>query len=603
MAAVSHGNQISIAVLPFENLLEKTALNYFCTGLIEDLIVDLSHFSDLRVISSYSARKLSAGDMDEIEAARNIDIQYVLKGSIWYHKNTLRITTHLLSTANGEVIWSDRFDATEDQLFELQDTIIERVVSSISTEVEYSLLHEARKKTTNLVAYDCWLRGMDQLRYGSLEADQKARDFFSQALDRDPDYAKAYAGLSLSYFNEWSCQLWDLYEKSAEEAFKYASKAYQLNESDHVIQMILGRVYLYKRQFDEAEHHIEKSLELNKNDADSLVQLASCMAFLGRAAEGEVLFQRAISLNPFRNLWYYQYGSFVMFVQGKYEQSITMALKRQLTNIWVDLPGYIAAAYAHLEDMEKAHQFLTIFTDSFISTINKGKSASKEEILQWIRLANPFKHQEDYNILFEGLSKSGLDSKTACVKDLRQLDQSSHFIKPSVFRNENKIWYFAFEGQETTMPELKGFYDIQKLLIAPEKNIHCTELMGTESTMSDDVTIDDQAKHAYKKHITELNEELDEARELHDLGRIERIQNELDTLIKHLNQNLGIGNKSRKLNAPSEKARAAVTLRIRTAIKKIESYHSTLSKHLTFSIQTGTYCRYSPEDAREWVIT
>jgi TolB-like protein len=345
----SAATSTALAVLPFENLSGEDRFNYFSRELVEELIIDLSHFPALEIISSYTSSRLNDPDLDEIEEAKKISVDYLLKGSLHLQPDSIRLTTQLLETNNRKIIWADRFDSPLDSIFEIQKNIVERVVFTISAEVDNNLLKSAREKpVTNLAAYECWLRGMDRLRLGTLEADHQAREFFNQALTIDPNYSRAYVGLSLSHFNEWSCQLWEIYEQSEKSAYNYAAKAFQLDDSDHIVQMILGRVYIYRRQFEEAEYHIDRSLELNSNDADTLVQLATCMAFLGRAAEGERLFKKALRLNPYRNLWYYQYGSFTYFVQKKYQKAIEMALKRQIEKAWVDLPAEIAAAYAHL---------------------------------------------------------------------------------------------------------------------------------------------------------------------------------------------------------------------------------------------------------------
>ncbi len=181
-----------------------------------------------------------------------------------------------------------------------------RVAAEIAAQIDKAQLAAARRKPiTTLAAYDCWLRGMDHLRQGTLAADQEARKIFRQALKIDPQYGRAYAGLSLSYFNEWICNLWKLWEETQRKAYDYPRQAAQLDDSDHIIQLVLGRILLYRRRFDQAEEHIEKSMALNPNDADCLVQIASCKGYFGKPAEDEKLFAKALRLNPYRNIWYY----------------------------------------------------------------------------------------------------------------------------------------------------------------------------------------------------------------------------------------------------------------------------------------------------------
>lgn len=604
METGSSTSSASLAVLPFENLSGEEQYGFFSKELTEELIIDLSHFSALDIISSYTSSRLSDPDLDEIDAARKIDVDYLLKGSLHLQPESIRLNTQLLDTISRRIIWAERFDAPLDSIFEIQESIVERVVFTIAAEVDNSMLKVAREKpVTSLAAYECWLRGMERLRHGTLEADHEAREFFNQALAIDPNYSRAYVGLSLSHFNEWSCQLWELFEQSADSAYAYATKAFELDESDHLVQMILGRVYLYRRQFDEAEYHIDRSLELNSNDADTLVQLSSCMAFLGRSAEGEKLFKKALRLNPYRNLWYYQYGSVVYFIQKKYKTSIELALKRQIVSMWVDLPGFIAAAYGHIGEIEAARQYMQLFIETFTSSITRGRSPQANEILNWVRQANPFRYQEDIDRYVDGLQLAGIEELAAKEGKAAPLMKSPLPESRSIFKKEQAIWHFEFDGVETTMPDLKGFQDIAVLLANPESEIHCTELMGSEGSMDEkDVVIDEKARLAYEQHIKDLQSDLAEAQEINDIGRAEMLQKEMDQMIEHLSKSLGLGKRPRKMKSPTERARAAVTLRIRGAIKRLSEQHPSLGKHLTNSIRTGVFCSYSPETPREWIL-
>lgn len=605
MENVSREKAASLAVLPFENLSDEKQYKYFSRGLVEELIVDLSHFRGLQIISSYTSRRLSDPDLDALQAARKIDVDYLLKGSMYLQTEVIRLNIQLLHTGSGKLIWAERFDAPRDAVFDIQKSIIERIVFTISSELDSNLLTAAREKpVTSMAAYDCWLRGMDRLRLGTLEADREARKFFNQALSIDPHYARAYSGLSLSHFNEWSCQVWELFEESEKSAFTYASKAFKLNDSDYLVQMILGRVYLYRRQFDEAEYHISRSLELNGNDADNLVQLASCLAFLGRAAEGEKLFKKALRLNPYRNLWYYQYGSLVYFVLRKFNTSVDMALKRPLVNVWVDLPGFIAAAYAHMERSEEARKYAALFADTFVSSITRGRKPSVDEVVNWLTKANPFRYAEDRDSMVTGILQAGLEEALRSAGSTMVSGEEKRPSSPeTIFKKEQAIWHMVFDGVEITMPDLKGFHDISRLLFRPEEQIHCTDLMGGESSMDEnDYTMDGKARSQYENRIRELQEDIAEADEIHDLGRKEKLKEELEYLLDHLEKNLGLGGKPRKLKSSAERARAAVTLRIRGAIKKIDKHHPTLAKHFTNSLRTGIYCSYSPEEAVEWLL-
>ena len=160
-------------MLPFENLSDSPDDDYFSRGVVEDLITDLAHFSSLQVISSYTSRKIGVKTEDEMSAARQLDVDYLLKGNIRRHVNHIQIYTQLLDISSGSILWAERYDAPLDTIFDIQDDIVERLAGSISDRIEKALTAAARKKPlTSLAAYDCWLRGMEHLRQRTQAADE-----------------------------------------------------------------------------------------------------------------------------------------------------------------------------------------------------------------------------------------------------------------------------------------------------------------------------------------------------------------------------------------------------------------------------------------------
>lgn len=151
------------------------------------------------------------------------------------------------------------------------------------------------------------------------------------------------------------------------------------------------------------------------------------------------------------------------------------------------------------------------------------------------------------------------------------------------------------------MRSVKGFFGLARLLATPGEEVHCTDMIGTlDSLGNHDTAIDEKARQAYARRIRELHDEIAAAEEMNDLGRMERLSTELDQLTEHLTKALGIGQRARPLNAPTERARAVVTWRIRNAIKKINMAHPALGNHLTHAIRTGNFCAYAPEKAQVW---
>jgi hypothetical protein len=165
------------------------------------------------------------------------------------------------------------------------------------------------------------------------------------------------------------------------------------------------------------------------------------------------------------------------------------------------------------------------------------------------------------------------------------------------------LWRFSFERTAVTLPEVKGFRDLARLLAVPGKEMHCLEMMGGFGGAGDfEPVLDHKARLAYEQRMRELRSEIDAAEAMNDLARREKSSAELDRLTEHLAHALGVGRRDRQLNATVERARTAVTWRIRSAIKKIEAAHPTLGRHLTNSIRTGVFCSYAPEKEIAWVL-
>ncbi|HET7722825.1 MAG TPA: hypothetical protein VFK43_22850, partial [Acidimicrobiales bacterium] len=164
-------------------------------------------------------------------------------------------------------------------------------------------------------------------------------------------------------------------------------------------------------------------------------------------------------------------------------------------------------------------------------------------------------------------------------------------------------WEIDFAGRTVHAKASKGLADIAKLLAVPGKEIHCLELMGAavEQSSTGDV-LDGEARRAYEQRIRDLQEDIDDAEAANDLARAERAQVELDTLVEHLAAALGLGGRSRSTGGSAERARSAVTQRIRTTIRRLGADHPELGRHLEASITTGTYCSYRPERPVTWAV-
>ena len=157
-----------------------------------------------------------------------------------------------------------------------------------------------------------------------------------------------------------------------------------------------------------------------------------------------------------------------------------------------------------------------------------------------------------------------------------------------------------FGGARAILPDLKGLHDIRRLLERPGEEVHCLDLAEREAEGPGDAILDERARTALRSRIRDLQEDLAEAEDMNDIGRAERLRAEMDTLVETLSRALGLGGRGRRLGDLSEKARTAVTWRIRHAQRRIEAAHPALGRHLANALRTGTFCLYRPEAPVVW---
>ncbi|WP_422079904.1 tetratricopeptide repeat protein [Ulvibacterium sp.] len=583
--------ETTIAVLPFRFLGDAEHMSPVINGLTEDLIINFSKFIGLSVISQYSTQHIA--DATDIGAISRLGADYIITGTFRPLGDNFRIGVQLIRTRDNTVVFAGNHDETLESILSTQDAITQQMVSVLQRQIDHDLLSYSYKKSSvDLAAYENWLLGKHLLKKGTVESDAAAREHFEAALRIDPGFARAYSGISLSYFNEWSCQLWDRWEVSQKGAHEFALKAIELDENDYISLAVLGRTYLYLGDYDKSELFLRKSLRMNPNDADNLIQIAFYLVYLGHTKEGEQLYLRAKTLNPLHPEVYLPYGSFIYFELGDFKKSVALGEKVK-ASVWTDFSAYMAAAYYHLAEWDKMHHFWQKYLVLFTKNINGGKQATDKEAMDWQITVNPYKGKSHLEPFWKFMGKNA---------PVPRKSRPSQQITTGSFIHNGELWNLEYANQSIILKDAKGFHDIAKLLQHPEKQIHCTELMGTFLDNPGDVTLDTKSIGAYKKRILELQSLIREAEDVGDNKSYTEIREEYESLLDHLSKAMGTGGQARKIGSSLEKARSAVTWRIRSTIKKIEKAHPQLGKHLSNSIKTGTFCSYVPESTHSWSI-
>ncbi|MGK2948963.1 MAG: ATP-binding protein [Acidimicrobiales bacterium] len=170
-------------------------------------------------------------------------------------------------------------------------------------------------------------------------------------------------------------------------------------------------------------------------------------------------------------------------------------------------------------------------------------------------------------------------------------------------RQEGDSWAVTWAGRSVRCKDMKGLHDLAVLLDRPGAEVHSLHLMGGHDVgTAVGPSLDDTARQAYQDRIVDLQREIEEARDANDPARAERAELELDALVEQLSEAFGLGGRARATGSSAERARTAVTYRVRAAIKKVGELHPDLGRHLANSVRTGTWCSYQPETDTGWDV-
>jgi TolB-like protein/DNA-binding winged helix-turn-helix (wHTH) protein len=285
----------SIAVLPLKNLTGDANNEYFSDGVTESIITELSRVSELRTVSRSSTFALKDKEIDPREAGRKLTVDALLEGSLQKKGDLMSVSVRLISTRDGSILWTSQdFERSTAYLHELQDTIS----CNIAAELRMTLCDtSAGQKTTNADAYRAYLKGRYHWNKRSSEGIKKSIEFYKQAINLDPGYAQAYAGLSESYVQG----IWHVPFISKEilpQAEEAALKAVELDDMLAEAHTALANVYELGWNWATAESELQRAIERNPHYARAHHVQAFLYMITGRNDEAIDAIERAEELDP-----------------------------------------------------------------------------------------------------------------------------------------------------------------------------------------------------------------------------------------------------------------------------------------------------------------
>jgi len=287
----------SVAVLPFANMSADADNEYFTDGMAEEIINALTKIQSLRVASRTSSFAFKGKNEDIGEIGRKLKVSTVLEGSVRKMGNKLRITAQLVNVADGYHLWSERYDRELEDVFAIQDDISQAIVKAlrvILTEGEKKAIEKAR--SVNVQAYDFYLRGQQYFHQWRRKSMEYARQMFNRAVEIDPEYALAHAGIadacSLLYTN------WDAREFNLRQADIASRRALDLEPGLAEAHVARGIALSLTKQFEEADQEFETALRLNPKLYEAAYFYGRGLKSQGRSAEAAKMFERASLLRP-----------------------------------------------------------------------------------------------------------------------------------------------------------------------------------------------------------------------------------------------------------------------------------------------------------------
>ena len=332
----------TVAVLPLRTIGGTEDDSYFGDGITDEIITGLSRSRGLYVIARSSTLRYREREKKDLrQIASELDVRYVLDGSVQRQGKRLRINTELTDVAANHPIWAERFEGSTDELFEFQDRITASILGSLEPRVR--AVEAARvgdRPTESLDAYHCVLKAMALLYLFTSESYQAAGELLERAIALDPSYAQAYAYLAW-WLNFRIGEGWSVNpDADRARALTVSQRAIELDREDAFVLAVGGHVLAFLgRKPREAIDLFDQALAINQNSAFAWGLSALTLSYLGRPDEALERLQNVWRLNPFDplNFYFWITSGIAEFVAGRYAEAIAWLSKSRRAN-----PRFIA---------------------------------------------------------------------------------------------------------------------------------------------------------------------------------------------------------------------------------------------------------------------
>ncbi|BCH25978.1 adenylate/guanylate cyclase domain-containing protein [Mesorhizobium sp. L-8-3] len=349
-------NRPSLAVLPFANLSGDPGEEYFADGITDDLITDLAQLAGLVVIARNSVFTYKGRPVVLRDVARDLDVRYVVEGSVRRSGDRIHVNAKLIDTATGDHLVAKEFDRSAADVFAIEDEVVRHIVEALGvrpTAAEQEQI--ARPPTTNLEAYDYYLRGEQAERTGLF---REALQFYAKATMLDPAFADAYAADARSAVDIWRNVFDDILPGpvARKRAYEKAGRALELNPESSRPYAILAGLQVVDRRYEEALVSARRAVALGPSDSEAHAVLSLVLTFSGRHADAVAAIESAQKFNPNLSMSERQVAGMAFLLHGDYVRAIETLERARAEALRgeVGISGLLAAAYARAGRLSEA---------------------------------------------------------------------------------------------------------------------------------------------------------------------------------------------------------------------------------------------------------